>query len=176
MHKTPYEKSLEAKVKKGKEVFIAGNASVLGEVSLGHNVSIWYQAIIRGDSDRITIGSRTNIQDGVILHVDPGAPVELGNGVVVGHGAIVHGARVERNTLIGIRATVLNHARIGKNCIIGAHALVTGGTEIPDNSLVMGTPGKVIRKLHQEEIDSITANAQRYVDRGLRYLGKKGSN
>lgn len=171
MGKTDFEIALEAKVKKGQKVFIAHNATVLGNVQLGDDVSIWYQAVLRGDSDAIIIGDRTNIQDGAIIHVDPGDPVNIGNDVIVGHGAIIHGATVDDNTLVGMRSTILNNARVGKFCVIGAHALVTAGTEIPDYSLVLGSPAKIIRKLNDEEIKKVKLNAVVYVKKKNEYLG-----
>ncbi len=170
MHKSTYEQKLEAKVKKGMEVFIANNATVLGEVTLGDHASVWYQAVLRGDNDRIDVGSRTNIQDGAVLHVDPGYPVYLGRDVVVGHKAIIHGAYVADHSLIGMGATVLNGAEIGNYCIIGANALVTGGTVIPDYSMVLGSPAKVVRQIKPEEMKGIEENAQVYVDKARQYL------
>jgi len=170
MDKSNYEQKLEAKVKKGKEVFIANNATVLGEVTLGDHASVWYQAVIRGDNDRIDVGSRTNIQDGAVLHVDPGYPVYLGRDVVIGHNAIIHGAVVADHSLIGMGATVLNGAEVGNYCIIGANALVTGGTVIPDYSMVLGSPAKVVRQIKPEEMKGIEENAQVYVDKARQYL------
>ena len=157
-------------MKKGKDVYIAPNATLIGQVSLGDESSVWFGAVLRGDGDKITIGARSNIQDGAIVHVDPGVPVHIGEDVVVGHGAIVHGATVGNNTLIGMRATLLNRVKIGDCCIIGAHSLLTEGTEIPDYSLVMGTPGKVVKQLTPEQAKKIKENAARYVELGKRYL------
>lgn len=173
MVQSAYESKLGAKVKKGQDVFIAPNATVIGDVELGDNASVWYQAVIRGDSDHIRIGSRTNVQDGSIIHVDPDVPVNIGHDVILGHAAIVHGATVDDHTLIGMRASVLNNARIGKFCIIGAHSLIPPGKSIPDYSMVMGAPGKVVREVTEEEIEDIKQNAQTYVDKGLNYLDKK---
>ena len=160
-------------MKKGKNVFIADTATVIGNVELGNNSSVWYGAVIRGDSDAIKIGDNSNIQDTAVVHVDPGTPVKIGDWVTVGHGAIVHGAKVGNNTLIGMRATLLNNAVIGSNCIVGAHALVTEGKIIPDNSLVIGSPAKVIRTLSVEQIESIKINAEAYVNKGVEYLEGK---
>lgn len=160
-------------MKKGKEVFIANTATVLGDVQLGDNVSVWFGAVIRGDSDQIKIGDRSNIQDTAVVHVDPGVPAIIGEGVTVGHGAIVHGASVGNNSLIGMRATLLNNAVIGDNCIVGAHALVTEGKVIPDNSLVLGSPAKVVKTFTEEEIGRIRKNADAYVQKGKEYLEGK---
>lgn len=160
-------------MKEGNEVFIAKTATVIGNVELGNNSSIWFGAVVRGDSDCIKIGDRSNIQDTAVVHVDPGVPVEIGKGVTVGHGAIVHGAKVGDNTLIGMRATLLNNVIVGNNCIIGAHVLVTEGKVIPDNSLVIGSPAKIIKNLNEEQIDSIRKNAEAYVNKGKEYLDGK---
>ena len=154
----------------GKEVFIAPTAILIGNIALGDEASVWFGAILRGDSDKISIGPRTNLQDGVIVHVDPGVPVLIGSGVVVGHGAIVHGASIGDDSLIGMRATLLNGVKVGKGCIIGAHSLLTEGTEIPDYSLVMGMPGKVIKQLTQDQVARIRTNADHYVALAKRYL------
>ncbi len=160
-------------MKKGNNVFIADNARVMGNVEMGDNVSIWFGTTIRGDNDLIHIGNNSNIQDGCIVHVDPGVPVHIADGVTVGHGAIIHGASVDTNSLIGMRATLLNNAKVGKNCIIGAHSLITEGKVIPDNSMVMGVPGKVVRSLTDEEIESIKRNVASYVKKGKEFLDGK---
>jgi len=160
-------------MKKGDHVFIANTATVLGDVELGNNVSIWFGAVLRGDSDQIIIGNDSNIQDTAVIHVDPGVPVKIGEGVTIGHGAIVHGAEVGNNTLIGMRATLLNNAVIGDNCIVGANSLITEGKVIPPNSLVMGSPAKVIKVLSSEQINSIRNNARAYVTKGAEYLRGK---
>ncbi|TQV66129.1 gamma carbonic anhydrase family protein [Exilibacterium tricleocarpae] len=154
---------------RGEAHFIAANATVIGDVVLEHETSVWFNAVIRGDCATITLGARTNVQDGAVLHTDPGLPLTLGQGVIVGHQAMLHGCQVGDNTLIGINAVVLNHARIGKNCIIGANALVTEGADIPDNSLVVGSPGKVKRQLDAETAALLKANAQVYVDHLYEY-------
>lgn len=154
----------------GKDVFIAPTATLIGNVVLGDEASVWFGAILRGDSDEIRIGPRTNLQDGVIVHVDPGVPVQIGSGVVVGHGAIVHGASIGDDSLIGMRATLLNGVKVGKGCIIGAHSLLTEGTEIPDYSLVMGMPGKVVKQLTGDQVARIRTNADHYVALAKRYL------
>lgn len=155
---------------KGKDVFIAPNATVIGNVHLADESSVWFGAILRGDGDEIYVGARSNIQDGCIVHVDPGVPVHIGEDVVVGHGAIIHGATVGDNSLIGMRATLLNNVKVGKGCIIGAHSLLTEGTEIPDYSVVMGVPGKIVKQLSPEAAEKIKENAARYVALGKRYL------
>ncbi len=170
MQQSEYEKQLRAKVQKGQNVFLAPTATVLGDVRLGAYSSVWYQAVVRGDSDAITIGERTNIQDGAILHVDPGVPVNIGNHSILGHAAIVHGATLGDHTLIGMRATVLNHARIGNWCIVGAHSLVTEGKAFPDYSVIMGSPAKVVRTVTEEDMAHLKQNAQTYVDKAQAYL------
>ena len=161
----------EAKVSKGTNVFIAPGAVVIGDVQLGDNVSVWYNAVIRADREKVTIGKNTNIQDGCIIHEDPGAPVIIGEEVVVGHAAIIHGATVGNNSLIGIRATLLNHVQVGSWCIIGAHSLLTESTKIPDYSVVMGSPGKVVKTLNETQIQKLKANAETYVELAKKYMG-----
>ena len=134
-------------------------AVVIGEVTLGKRVSIWYNAVVRGDIAPITIGDNSNIQECSVLHVDHDTPILLGEGVTVGHGAILHGCRIGDNSLVGMGAIVLGGAVIGKNCIIGAGALVTQNTIIPDNSLVLGSPARIKRSLTEEEIQ---ANEEEY--------------
>ena len=143
--------------------FVAPNATVLGDVTLGANSSVLYGAVLRADVNSIDIGMGSNIQDGCIIHVDPPYPVVIGNGCTVGHGAILHGCAVGDNSLIGMGAIVLNGAQIGKNCIIGAGALVTQNTVIPDGSLVIGSPAKVKRSLTPEEIEGNRQTAENYI-------------
>lgn len=147
----------------GDRYFIAHTATVIGAVILGTDVSIWYNAVLRGDGDTITIGAGSNIQDGAILHVDPGAPLSLGQGVTVGHKAMLHGCTVGDYSLVGINAVVLNGARIGRHCIIGANALVPEGMEVPDGSLVVGCPGKLRRELSADERAMLQLQAEHYV-------------
>lgn len=149
--------------------FIAPNASVMGNVSFGEDVSVWYGAVIRADVEAIIIGDRTNIQDTAVLHADPGDPTIIGNDVTIGHGAIVHGAVVGDCSLIGMRATVLNKAVIGKNCIIGAGALVTEGMQIPDNSLAVGIPAKVVRQISEQQAIGLKMSALHYVEMAERH-------
>ncbi|MEW6313740.1 MAG: gamma carbonic anhydrase family protein [Pseudomonadota bacterium] len=155
---------------RGDHHFIAPSADVIGEVILENNTSVWFNAVIRGDNEPIVIGKSSNVQDGTVLHTDPGAPLTLGQFVTVGHMAVLHGCTVGDNTLIGIKAVVLNHAMIGRNCLIGANTLITEGKEIPDNSLVLGSPGKVVRTVTDEEIAHIRTNAENYVAKFQRYL------
>lgn len=149
--------------------FIAQNATVVGKVSLGEDSSVWYSAVIRADVEEIIIGKRTNIQDGAILHADFGEPTIIGDNVTVGHGAIVHGAAVGDGTLIGMRSTILNRAKIGKYCIIGACALVTEGMEIPDYSMVLGVPAKVVKQLSPEYAEKLLESAAHYVEMAKRH-------
>ena len=149
--------------------WIAPGAVVVGDVTLGENSSVWFQAVLRGDTDPIRVGRRTNIQDGCILHADPGFPCQLGDGVTLGHRAIVHGAIVEDDVLIGMGAIVMNGARIGAGSIVGVGAVVTEGTIVPAGSLVLGLPGKVRRELTSEEIARNRRTAQIYVDRSREY-------
>lgn len=153
----------------GDRYFVAHNATVIGSVELGDNVSIWYNAVLRADTDVIAIGDDTNIQDGAVLHVDQGAPLTIGRGVTVGHKAVVHGCTVGDYCLIGINAVVLNRARIGKRCIIGANALIAEGKEIPDGSLVVGSPGRVVRTLSEAEQQALEGMAAHYVENGRRH-------
>ncbi len=152
-----------------KNVFIARNASVMGRVTLGEHVSVWYGAVIRADVEKIVIGHRTNIQDNAVLHADEGSPTLIGNDVTVGHGAIVHGAMIGDGSLVGMRATILNNAKIGKFCIIGAHALVTEGMEVPDFSMVLGTPGKIVKQLPESYATHLLKSAAHYVEMSQRH-------
>lgn len=146
-------------------VFIAPTAAVMGRVTFGQDASVWYGAVVRADVEEIRIGARSNIQDTAVLHADPGQPCVIGADVTVGHGAIVHGATVGDGSLIGMRATVLNRARIGRFCLIGAHALVTEGMEIPDYSMVLGSPGKIVRQLDPDQAEAmLLASAAHYVE------------
>lgn len=154
----------------GKRHFIAPSASVIGSVIMHDNVSIWFSAVVRGDNEPIRIGDSTNVQDGAVLHTDPGAPLTIGNSVTIGHVAMVHGCTIGDNCLIGIHSVILNHVVIGNNCLIGANTLITEGSVIPDNSLVVGTPGKVLRTLTVDEITALHTNAMNYVEHMKRYL------
>lgn len=151
--------------------FIASNASVMGNVTFGENVSVWYGAVIRADAEAIIIGNNSNIQDTAVLHADPGDPTIIGNDVTVGHGAIVHGAVIGDGSLIGMRATILNKAKIGRNCVIGACTLVTEGMIIPDNSLVVGIPAKVIKQISEQQAQMLKLGTLHYVEMAERHLG-----
>ena len=165
-----YYQYLQTKVKCGKDVFIAPDAIILGDVTLGDQVSIWYKAVLRGDFDSIEIGARTNIQDGVIMHVDPGKPLKVGKEIIIGHGAMLHGCTIKDNSLIGIKSTILNGAVVGKGCVIGAHALVTENVVIPDFSMVLGCPGKVVKKLPEAVIEKLNSGVKAYINEAKKYL------
>jgi carbonic anhydrase/acetyltransferase-like protein (isoleucine patch superfamily) len=154
---------------RGEQHFIADNASVIGTVILENNVSVWFNAVLRGDNEPIRIGTNSNIQDGAVLHTDPGAPLTVAANVTVGHQATLHGCTIGEGSLIGIKAVILNHSVIGKNCLIGANTLITEGKIIPDNSLVVGSPGQVVRTLTQAEIAALQANTAHYVELMARY-------
>jgi carbonic anhydrase/acetyltransferase-like protein (isoleucine patch superfamily) len=153
----------------GREAWIAPNATVIGDVILGDEASIWWNAVVRGDNDTITIGAGTNIQDGSVLHADDGVPLTLGDRVTVGHLVMLHGCTIGEESLIGIKSVILNRAVIGRHCIIGANSLIPEGKVIPDRSLVMGSPGKVVRQLSDEEVAKLQLAAQGYVDNARRY-------
>ncbi len=155
-------------------VWIAQGAIVVGDVTIGEDSSIWFQAVLRGDTDPIRIGRRTNIQDGCVLHADPGFPCILGDGVTLGHRAIVHGAVVEDNAVIGMGAIVMNGARIGAGAIVGVGAVVTEGTLVPPGSLVLGLPGKVRRELTPDELERNRRTADSYVERARQYRHEQG--
>ena len=161
---------LQKILSKGKEVFIADTARVFGNVILGNEVSIWYGAVARGDSDLITIGNGSNVQDTAVIHVDPGFPTTIGKNCIIGHGAIVHGATLANNVLVGMRATILNGAHIGEFSIIGAGAVVPEGMQIPPYSLVLGIPAKVIKTISEEQKEKIIKNAESYVKLSKIYL------
>jgi len=146
--------------------YIAPSADVIGDVTLGDGVSIWFNVVIRADKDSITIGAGSNIQDGAVLHVDPGYPLHVGAGVTVGHKVMLHGCTVGDNSLVGINAVVLNGARIGRNCLIGANSLVVENMEIPDGSMVFGSPARIRRALTEVEIETLKLSAQHYVGNG----------
>jgi len=152
------------------EVFVADSADVIGSVVLRDKSSVWFHAVVRGDTDEIIIGEESNIQDSAVLHTDPGIRLILGRGVTVGHHAMVHGCEVGDYSLIGINAVVLNDAKVGKYCTIGANALVTQGQEIPDYSVVLGSPGKVVRQADPSEAKLLEKGAAGYVSRAREYL------
>lgn len=153
------------------DYFIAPGAVVLGDVRLGDNASVWYNAVVRADQQTITIGDNSNVQDNCTIHVESGLDVNIGNNVTIGHNAIIHGCTIKDNTLIGMGAIVMNRAVIGKNCIIGAGTLVPENAEIPDNSLVVGVPGRVRREVSEKEAAQITENALVYVKEAQEYRG-----
>lgn len=149
--------------------FVAPGAHVIGDVVLEEDVGVWFGAVLRGDKASIRVGARTNIQDGAVLHVDPGFPVTLGPGCTIGHRAIVHGATVGANTLVGMGATILNGARIGENCLVGAGALVTENKQFPDNVLIVGTPGRIVRELDEAAVAGLRRSADTYVANWRRF-------
>ncbi|HMV40875.1 gamma carbonic anhydrase family protein [Plasticicumulans sp.] len=143
--------------------FIADDALVIGSVTLGVEASIWYRAVVRGDSEQISIGARSNVQDGAVLHADPGFPLTIGADVTVGHLAMLHGCTIGDGTLVGIQSTILNGAVIGEGCLIGAHTLIPERKVIPPRSLVMGVPGRVIRELDEAAVAGLLRSAAHYV-------------
>ena len=149
--------------------FVAPNASVIGSVTIGDQVSVWFGAVVRADNEVIELGDNVNVQDGVVLHADPGFPLKLAKDVSVGHLAMLHGSTIGENTLVGINAVILNGCVIGKNCIIGANALLPEGKIIPDNSLVVGSPGKVVRQLSDEDAANLRKIASGYATRSAAY-------
>ncbi|RLJ64582.1 gamma carbonic anhydrase family protein [Sulfurisoma sediminicola] len=149
--------------------WIAPNATVIGDVSLAAGASIWWNAVLRGDNDPIVIGENSNIQDGSVLHTDEGVPLTLGRDITVGHMVMLHGCTVGDGSLIGIGSIVLNRAVIGRHCLIGANSLIPEGKVIPERSLVMGSPGKVVRELSDEEVARLLHGAAHYVDNARRY-------
>ena len=151
------------------EYWIAPNATVLGSVILHPGASIWFGAVVRGDNDPITIGRNTNVQDNAVLHSDEGLPLTIGADVTIGHQAMVHSCEIGDQTLIGIGAVILARARIGRHCIIGAGALIPEGKEIPDGSLVVGSPGRVVRELTEAQIGFLKLSADHYVANWRRY-------
>lgn len=147
----------------GTDFFVADNAVVVGRVRLENNASVWFNAVIRGDNELITIGENSNVQDGAVLHTDPGVPLTLGRNVTVGHKVMLHGCSIGDNSLIGINSVILNGAKIGRNCLIGANSLITENKEIPDGSLVMGSPAKVVKSLDAEQQAALLQSAETYV-------------
>ena len=153
----------------GEGHFIAPNAVVIGDVILHENASVWFSCVLRGDADRIEVGAGSNIQDGTVMHADPGFPLTVGKNVTVGHNAMLHGCTVGDGSLVGINAVVLNGAKVGKGCLIGANALVTEGMEIPDGSLVLGSPAKIKSQLSQEQQLGLIYSADHYIRNGQLY-------
>ena len=152
-----------------KSAWIAESADVMGAVSLAADTSVWFNAVIRGDTETITIGEGSNIQDLAVIHADNGLPVVVGKHVTVGHQVMLHGCTIGDESLIGIAAVVLNGARIGRNCVVGAGSVVTEGKEFPDGSLIMGTPAKVVRELTPEQIEGLRMSAKHYMNNALRF-------
>jgi carbonic anhydrase/acetyltransferase-like protein (isoleucine patch superfamily) len=161
---------LQSPIQKGKDVWIADTARVFGQVTLGDECSVWFGAVLRGDGDTISVGNRSNIQENAVVHVDPGYPVVIGEDCIIGHCAIVHGAKLGSNVLVGMHATLLNGVQVGNFCIIGANALVTEGMVIPDYSIVMGSPAKVVKQLSELHIEKVKRNAAAYVALSKEYL------
>lgn len=157
-----------------KDYWIAPDAHVIGKVVLGEDVGIWFGAVLRGDNETITVGARTNIQDGAMVHTDPGYPVAMGEGCTIGHHAIVHGATIGDNSLVGMGATILNGAIIGSNCLVGANALVTEGKVFADGSLIVGSPARAIRTLDEAAIAGLKRSAESYVANWRRFARDLG--
>ncbi|MDA9880341.1 gamma carbonic anhydrase family protein [Candidatus Pelagibacter sp.] len=151
------------------ENWVAPNATIIGDVTLEKNSSIWFNAVLRGDIENIHIGEGSNIQDGSVLHTDPGFPLKVGKDVTVGHLVMLHGCTIGDNSLIGIGAVILNNAKIGNNCIIGAKTLIAENKEIPDDSLVVGSPGRIVRKVTEDEKKAVLENTKHYQDNWKRY-------
>jgi len=154
---------------RGEHHFIAPGASLIGSIVLEENVNVWFNVVIRADNDRVTIGEGCNIQDGSVLHVDPGYPMNLARRVTIGHKVMLHGCSVGEGALIGINSVVMNGARIGAHSLIGANTLIAEGKEIPEGVLVLGSPGKIVRELKQQEKDFLLQIAQGYIDRSRLY-------
>ena len=151
------------------DYWIAPNAAVIGSVVLENNASIWFNVVVRGDNDVITIGENSQVQDGSVLHTDSGLPLTIGRNVSIGHMAMLHGCTIGDGSLIGIKSVIMNGAVVGRNCLIGANALITEGKVIPDGSLVLGAPGKIVRQLSADEITGINAFSDHYVQRFKSY-------
>jgi carbonic anhydrase/acetyltransferase-like protein (isoleucine patch superfamily) len=164
-----YDLGDRAPVFEGEGHFIADNATIIGSVRLGANASVWFNCVLRGDNDWLIVGERSNIQDGSVLHTDPGLPLVVGSGVTIGHKVMLHGCAIGDNSLIGIGSTVLNGARIGSNCIVGANALVTEDKTFPDGSLILGAPARVARELDDGEFALIRRSADIYVANAARF-------
>lgn len=149
--------------------WVADSAQVLGNVHLAEDSSVWFGVVIRGDTDTISVGRGTNIQDNSVLHADRGMPLTIGDNVTVGHQVMLHGCTIGEGSLIGIQAVVLNGAKIGKNCLVGAGSLVTEGKEFPDGSMILGSPAKAVKQLSPEQIEGLKMSAKHYVDNARRY-------
>lgn len=162
----------ERKVNKGQDVFVAPGSHVIGSVILEDNSSIWFNAVLRGDCDLITVGEASNVQDGSVLHTDENVPLTIGKGVTVGHKVMLHGCEIGDYSLIGINAVVLNGAKIGKHCLIGANSLVTENMQVPDGSVVMGSPAKIVKSLSEKQKVLLEGSAEHYVKNARLYLEK----
>ena len=149
--------------------WVADSAQVIGRVELQEGANVWFGAVLRGDNDWITVGRGSNVQDGSVLHTDPGCPLVIGQDVTVGHQVTLHGCVIGDGSLIGIQAVVLNNAKIGRNCLVGAGALVTEGKEFPDGSLIMGSPAKAVRQLSPEQFERVRQGAAHYAEKAVRY-------
>lgn len=152
-----------------RDSWVADNAVVIGNIVMKRGASVWFGATLRGDNDPITIGENSNVQDGSVLHTDVGQPLDIGANCTIGHMVMLHGCTIGENTLIGIGSIILNGAKIGKNCLIGANSLITEGKVIPDGSMVMGAPGKVVRQLDEQAIQMLTASALHYTENAARF-------
>jgi carbonic anhydrase/acetyltransferase-like protein (isoleucine patch superfamily) len=159
----------DSRVESHPESWVAPNAVLVGKVKLEAGASVWFNTVLRGDNELIHIGENSNVQDGTVMHTDMGYPLSIGKGVTIGHNVMLHGCTVGDYSLIGINAVVLNGAKIGKNCLIGANTLIPEGKVIPDGSLVMGSPGKVVRELTEQQIKMLEASAAHYVHNAQRY-------
>lgn len=164
-----YELEGKRPILEGDGHFIAETAAVMGRVKMGPNSSVWFSAVVRGDVEDIEIGEASNIQDGAVLHADPGSPLKIGAYVTIGHQAMVHGCTIGDNSLIGINAVILNGARIGRNCLIGANALVTEDTVVEDGSMVLGSPAKIIKPLAAEQQLALKSSAVHYAENAARF-------
>ncbi len=153
----------------GRGAWVADSAQVIGAVELGEHANVWFGAVLRGDNETLRIGRNSNVQDGSVLHSDAGCPLTLGDDVTVGHQVMLHGCTVGDNSLIGIQSLILNNARIGRNCIVGAGSVVTEGKEFPDNSLIVGSPARVVRTLDEAAAAKLKASAEHYVANARRY-------
>ena len=158
------------KPKNSGENWVAPNAVIIGDVTLDKNTSVWFNATLRGDIENIHIGEGSNVQDGCVLHTDPGCPLKVGKNVTIGHLVMLHGCTIGDNTLIGMGATILNGAQIGKNCLVGAGALITEGKSIPDGSMVLGMPGKVVKELDEDAIIGLLKSAENYQANAVRFM------
>jgi carbonic anhydrase/acetyltransferase-like protein (isoleucine patch superfamily) len=165
-----YDLAQHRVVTAGDACFVAPSAAVIGRVALGRDANIWFGAVLRGDTNTITIGERTNVQDNAVIHIDSDAPAVIGSEVTIGHSAVVHGCRVGDRSLIGIGATILSHAVIGNYCIVGAGALITERKEFPDRSVIIGSPAKRFRDVTDAEMEMLIASAAHYVELGKCYF------